>query len=80
MKKIECGRETKAPILHYQFTDSYFRDKLIEMAFQLIKLRDKYESEEFCSPTQLIVLVSNWIDGKKNLKIKFNKHFQPLLI
>lgn len=58
MKKIECGRETKAPELHYEFTDSQFRQKLIEMAFQLIKLRDKYEREEFCFFPNSIVCFS----------------------
>ena len=41
MRKIECGRETKAPVLTYHFTDSYYREKLFNAAFQLIKLRDK---------------------------------------
>jgi hypothetical protein len=40
-RKIECGRETQAPILSYKYADSHYRDKLSNMTYQLIKIRDK---------------------------------------
>jgi hypothetical protein len=40
-RKIECGRETRAPVLSIKYADSYYRDKLSTMAYHLIKIRDK---------------------------------------
>jgi hypothetical protein len=39
-KKIECGRDTRAPILTYNYADSHYQEKLSNMAYHLIKIRD----------------------------------------
>lgn len=39
--KIECGRESLAPILTCDYIDLHNRKQLINMAFHLINIRDK---------------------------------------
>ena len=43
LKRIVCGREAIAPVLTYTYTDFEQRERLSNMAFRLIKIRDKYE-------------------------------------
>jgi hypothetical protein len=40
-RKIEFGRELKAPILTCNYADSNYHEKLTNMAYHLIKIRDK---------------------------------------
>jgi hypothetical protein len=39
--KIECGRESRLPILTYNYADSNNERQLINMAYRLINIRDK---------------------------------------
>ena len=39
--RIECGRESRAPLLTCDYTDSDNRKQLIDMAYRLINIRDK---------------------------------------
>ena len=39
--KIECGRESRAPLLTCDYTDLDNRKQLINMAYRLINIRDK---------------------------------------
>jgi len=39
--KIECGRESQAPILTCDYIDLYNRKQLIHMTYHLINIRDK---------------------------------------
>jgi len=39
--KIECGRESRLPILTYNYADSNNERQLINMACHLINIRDK---------------------------------------
>ncbi|CAF1008246.1 unnamed protein product [Adineta steineri] len=82
--KIECGRESRLPILTYNYTDSNNEKQLFNMIYHLINIRDNMKSKRFFDKCdnqlqQILSILTHLTDSiRLNLMIESNSNKSAL--